>query len=533
MGLFNRIKGVLPQHPDARRETRTDFIVNRGDVITRHLSQEGGTSVQGNSLFNNFLGYGTGRDKLAYSSFSALDALHDPELDALYYSDDVGSRIVNLLPSEMLRAGYTLVAKDQEAARALQEKGKKVGLDEAFLRAMQWGRLRGGAAILIGAIDGATDLSQPLNVKKVREVRYLNVLDRRRISALRWQEDPLLPRYNQPESYTVGTNTSSQTVHASRLITFCGVPETDPIMRRALNGWTHSALQRPYDVLRKFAMAYESASQLIADASQGVWKIENLLDAIANNKDELMARMQLADMTRSAGRAIMVDAQTEDFTRVATPMGGVGDILDRLQQRLAAAAEMPVTVLMGRSPAGQNATGDSDFRSLYGNVKSKQVNELKPQLLVAYNILAAGNAPEGLDIEFNPLWEQTAEEEARTNNLNAQSDKIYSVDIGAIGPEQIALARFGSGKGKIEVNEDKLRASIVAEETFSASLEEARDTLSNKNLAALSVAKGMAPMIVNAMLTQPDPSAEPEAGTPTDEEDGSTEEKADPDAAKE
>ncbi len=471
-----KVTGWLPKHPDARG-SRYDF------------------------LSNAFLGYGTSRDKLAGSYFSPACVLSDYELDALYYSDDVGSRIVNLKPAEMLRAGYTLVSKkDPARARELQKLGQDIKLDLTILRGMQWGRLRGGAVCMLGALDGATDLTQPLQVKRVQKVAYLNVIDRRYASVRTWQEDPFLPGYGDPEIYTIGTLRSSFDVHASRLIKFDGVQETDPVMRRQLGGWTPSCLQRCYDTLRKFATTYESAAQLMADASQGVWKIQNLLDAIANNKAELVARMQLADMTRSAGRAIMVDSETEDFTRVATPLGGVEVIIDRFQQRLAAAAEMPVTLLMGRSPGGMNATGDSDFRAWYGSVKSAQTNELKPILIHTYTVLGAGNVPDDLDAEFLPLWEQTAEEQARTENMRAQTDKIYTIDIGACGPEQVAIARFGSGKGQIEVDEDALRNSLDVEGKFQKSLEAARENLTDKDLAALSIAKGTNPVVVASLI---------------------------------
>ncbi len=481
------ITGWLPKHPDARG-SRYDFLENA------------------------YLGYGTNRDKLAFSTFSSATALNDYELDALYYDDDVASRIVNLKPAEMMRAGYTLNSKkDPERARELQKLGKDIGLDLSLLRGMQWGRLRGGSVCMLGALDGASDLTQPLQVKRVKKVAYLNVIDRRFATVRTWQEDPFLPGYGEPEIYNIGTTRSSFDVHASRLIKFDGVQETEPTMRRQLGGWTPSCLQRVYDTLRKFATTYESAAQLMADASQGVWKIENLLDAIANNKAELVARMQLADMTRSAGRAIMVDSETEDFTRVATPLGGVEVIIDRFQQRLAAAAEMPVTLLMGRSPGGMNATGDSDFRAWYGSIKSGQTNELKPVLMRAYTVLGAGNVPDDLDAEFHPLWEQTAEEQARTENMRAQTDKIYTIDIGACGPEQVAIARFGSGKGQIEVDEQALRNSLDVEGKFRKQLEAARENLTDKDLAALSIAKGTNPNVVSSLINANIGEEKPEA----------------------
>lgn len=484
-------------------------------VLNGGMKHQSKLSARYDFLSNPFLGYGTSRDKLTYGTFSSICRLTDVELDALYYDDDVASRIINLRPAEMLRAGYNLCSKkDPQRAQELQKLGKAVNLDIAILRAMQWGRLRGGAVIMLGAQDGQSDLSQPLQTKRVKNVAYLNVIDRRFVSVRSWQDDALKPGYSDPEIYTVGTLLTSIDIHASRLIRFEGVQETDPMMRRNLAGWTPSFLQRPYDVLKKFATVYESAAQLMADASQGVWKIENLLDAIANNKDELMARMRLADMTRSAGRAIMVDSETEDFTRVPTPLAGVEVIIDRFQQRLAAAANMPVTLLMGRAPGGMLATGDSEFRAWYADVKSGQVNELTPVLISAYTVIGAGDIPDDLEVEYCPLWEQTDEERARTENMRAQTDKIYTIDIGACGPEQVAIARFGSGKGKIEIDEDRLRESLDVEKKFSKSLEAARENLTDKDLAALSIAQGVSPIIVASLINAGGKDSGAAPGTP-------------------
>lgn len=40
---------------------------------------------------------------------------------------------------------------------------------------------------------------------------------------------------------------------------------------------------------------------------------------------------------------------------------------------LSAVSEIPVTILFGRSPCGQNATGDSDFEQYYSMVQNYNV----------------------------------------------------------------------------------------------------------------------------------------------------------------
>lgn len=410
------------------------------------------------NLSNDFLGYGTSRDKLAYGTFVAGLRVSDVELNAMYYSDDVAAKIVNARPTEMMRRGYKLTAKDPEKAAALQDRGKDLGLDACMLKNMQWARLYGGSLMVMGATD-SDDMTKPLVPERVKDVKFINVIDRRYSQVTKWQENPLLADYGKPLLYTVGGPIGGFfAVHATRVIRFDGVEETDPVTRRQLAGWTYSCLQRPYNVLQKFATVFESIGQLVADASQGVWKIKDLLEMLASNKDELMTRIAFSDMTRSSGRAIMVDAEVEDFSRVTTSFSGLDVIADRFMMRVAAAADMPVTLLFGRSAAGMNATGDSDFRAWYGVLATEQENTLKPALLRAYTILAGKDMPEDLDIEFTPLWEPTDKEALDAELVQAQIDKIY-IDATVVHAEEVAIARFGSGEGEIEIDEASLLKS--------------------------------------------------------------------------
>jgi uncharacterized protein len=463
--------------------------------LFRSDSKENAAPARYDGLENAFLGYGTSRDKLTHGAFVHGRALTDHELDALYYGDDIAAKIVNARPEEMLRRGYRLTSKNDTAAQTLQEAGEKLALDEKVLRSMQWGGLRGGALLVPGTLDGSQNMAAPLNEGAIKETRFLNVIDRRHVSVFTYQENPNLPGLGEPELYMIG----NVKVHASRVIRFDGVEETDPFTRRNLGGWTYSVLQRPYEVIRDFATGFKSAGQLVADCSQGVWKIQDLLSNIATDRNAVITRMAFADMTRSAGRAIMLDAELEDFQRVATPLTGLDSVLELFMMRLAAAADMPVTLLMGRSPAGMNATGDADFRAWYGKIATEQENRLKPKLLRAYRMIGGPSTPGDLDVEFRPLWEPTEKEKAETDKVRADTFAIY-IDKGVVLPEQVAIAAFGSGEGKLEIDEKALRKALSLEQKFSAELEKARSGLSDKELAALSIAQGVSPIIVSALI---------------------------------
>jgi hypothetical protein len=183
-----------------------------------------------------------------------------------------------------------------------------------------------------------------------------------------------------------------------------------------------------------------------------VLKIDHLSEIIASGGEaRLRARMEVMDMARSVCRAILVDAEREDFTRVATSFSGLPEMLDRFMMRDAAAAEMPVALLYGRSAAGLNATGESDTRGWYDVVEDAQNDVLRPRLerVVRVCMLAKqgpthGQEPENWKLKFNSLWQPTGKERAETRKINGDTIATL-VTAQVMLPEEGALDLAQSG----------------------------------------------------------------------------------------
>lgn len=412
-------------------------------------------------------GYGTARDKLQYGRYRANLELDWNELESLFYSDDVAAKLVEKRPEEAFRRGYKLHnPEDPDAAAEALDKANELGVDCKMQEGSTWGRLFGGALLVIGVEGGRPD--QPLNEENPGEVRFLNVVDRRFAKVKEWYTDPLQANYGQPKIYTIsgatqpGAAAPSVDIHESRVIRFDGIP-VDTRTRQMLGGWTYSVLQRPYDVMRTFATAFQAAGILTADASQAVFKMKGLFEMIASGeKERLQTRMQLVDMSRSSARAVLLDSDGEEFTRVPTTFTGLPEMLDRMMMRLASSIDMPVTILMGRSPAGQNATGDSDFQHWYDSIASQQKKEFTPKLLRLFRILSRGKL-KNASIEWLPLAELTDKEKADIAKTEAETFGIY-VDKAVLFPEEVALAKFGKdGDGEIEIDEGAREKSLEQE----------------------------------------------------------------------
>lgn len=414
------------------------------------------------SWVNALTGLGTLRDKLTHAQVVPGVKLSDGVLEALFNDDDLAKRIVNKVPRDATRRGFRLklegadddesVAVNRELIGQLHELGAMSKLREAWI----WGRLYGGGALYLGADDGQSP-ELPLDEERIRSLAFLNVLKRPQLRIRQRFEDVTAEHYGEPEIFEVFRSASQGNtlgatgtlIHASRLIIFDGALTATAVNQRTDGWWPDSVLQCVHDALRQTATSWQSAAHLISDASQGVLKIANLVDLIATNgQEELRTRIQMMDLARSVCRALLIDADRESFERVATSFAGLPEMMDRMMQRVAAAAEMPVTLLFGKSPAGLNATGESDIRGWYDTVADAQTDVLKPRLerllrvlMSASDSATGGSVPDSWSVEFNPLWQPNELELATILKLKADTHvALVTAQIEMEAEAGIALA---------------------------------------------------------------------------------------------
>jgi len=340
----------------------------------------------------------------------------------------------------------------KKVMQALDDVSAKTSIAQALI----WARVHGGSLLFLGVNDGVADLSQPLNLDTIKSLDFMLVFDRWEVHIQETNSDIGSPDYGKPSVYMVQTTTetgqgigTSTLIHASRFIRFDGVLTSR--QRMSYNGgWSDSVYTRMEETLMDYGMAWHSVANLLSDFSQAVLKMRGLADAISQQESNVVLdRMTAMDLCRSVARAIPIDADDEDFMRVATPMSGLPETLDRMMLRLASAARMPATLMFGQSPAGLNATGESDIRFFYDQIKASQEENLRPRLDRLLKVLFAaregptgGKEPENWSYEFNPLWQETDQQRAAVRKTQAEIDSIYIAD-GVLDVEEVAMSRFG------------------------------------------------------------------------------------------
>lgn len=103
--------------------------------------------------------------------------------------------------------------------------------------------------------------------------------------------------------------------------------------------------------------------------------------------------------------------------------GGLPEVYESMCLNLCGASRYPMTKLFGRSPAGMNATGESDLKNYYDYVNSQRESKLRPvieKLLPVMEMSTWGIAPD-LSVDFPPLWTPTAKEIAEIAKGKAET----------------------------------------------------------------------------------------------------------------
>lgn len=439
---------------------------------------------------NIYTGLGTKRDKRRGASFIA-DRLDEVTAEELWLGDDIAARIIESQPDAELRQGFEFVISDASSDGPPPEQPRIDSEDDgaglaqelmayfedreavpALVTARKYARAYGGGAILLGAQDGQA-FDQPLKESNIKTVPWLKVLRPSECIPSKYYRSPGSKKFGEISSYrvirdTLGGGSSMQLeVHESRIIPFYGVVVSTR-QRAARNGWGDSVLTRVVEKVADFQASFQAAGVLVQDFAQAVFKMAGLAELMTRGEEGdsvVMARATAVDMARSVARALIID-KDEEFERKATPVTGLPDLIDRLTNRLAAAARIPVTVLMGTAPAGLNATGAADIRNWYDQIAGERESDLRPRhnrllrvLMLAKDSPTKGLEPRRWSIKYPSLWQLTEGEEADLRSKVATADKAY-VDAGVLTPEEVAVSRFGGDKWTMETQLDvKARAA--------------------------------------------------------------------------
>lgn len=405
--------------------------------------------------------YGTKQDNSEAYKFEREPVIPDMQLTGLYEGNGLFSKIIDTPAEEALKHGFDLNLKSDEVNAFVEDALDDLEWEEKAATAIKWARLYGGALIVM-LIDDGHGLEEPVDWEHIRSIDELRVYERSIVQpdyASLYQQDyggkgvgNRVSKFGQPEYYYVSSIYGSFKVHESRCLVFRNGVLPEQTSNATYLFWGMPEYVRIRRALRETVTAHTDSVKLLERSVQAIYSMKGLASLLTTDdgENQVLKRLQLVDTSRGLLNSIAIDSEGEQYDFKTFQFSGVKDVIDATCNMLSALTNIPQTILFGRSPAGMNATGDSDFESYYNFVEKIQRLMLKRNLRTLLDVvfragIASGDVAEEPDykLEFKPLWSLSDTEQAAVDQTKAQTALVKAqtaqayVDMQALDPTEV------------------------------------------------------------------------------------------------
>lgn len=353
---------------------------------------------------------------------------------------------------DAVRHGFDVVVKskdetrNKEIADKIAESDVKLKLTEDLVEFVRMGRIFG---IRVGFFDFAVAnrdefYKNPFNIDAVEPGTYRGIS----------QVDPywMSPILDVEASSNAASQSffeptwwaiQGKEYHRSHLVIFrnCEVPD---ILKPS---YFYGGISVPQLIMERVYAAERTANEgpLLAMTKRTmVWGTD--LETIASNQAKFETSMA-AWMRYRDNYGVKVVSRDDSTVMHDTGLADVDTVTMTQYQLVAAAANVPVTKLLGTSPKGFNSTGEYDEANYHEELESLQANDLTPLLLrhhelVWRSLVQPEYFPEvpadsvKIEHDWHPVDSPTAKEYAEINAINADTDSKLQA-AGAIDGDDI------------------------------------------------------------------------------------------------
>ncbi len=462
--------------------------------------------------------YGTKDDASEQYRFESGGPVTDIELTLNYEENGLFSKIIDIPADEAVSSGFSY-GVTENIEKFINKSLEKLDFEEKAATAIKWSRLYGGA-LMVMLVDDGKDLNEPVDWDNIHGVDELLVYERPLVTPdynSLYDHKPnekYSSKFNMPEFYDISPiYGKSFRVHESRCLLFKNGILPSMSTRTEYRFFGMPEYVRIYKTLQETVTSHGNGVKLLDRAVQAIYKMKDLAQLLSTDQgeDNVIKRLRIIDMAKGIINSVAIDADGEDYDYKQITFSGVKDIIDSTCNMLSAVTNIPQTKLFGRSPAGENSTGESDMENYYKFVEKIQKLNLKNNMgtLIDIILIAGRYKKEFVDIpdynlEFSPLWSLSENEQATVEQMKAateftkaQTAQLY-VDMQALDASEIRKKLAESGEFTIndildEEGADWSELENVQSENMRESEETSNTALSAENeTASIPRTRGMA-----------------------------------------
>lgn len=369
------------------------------------------------------------------ASFLGYAALQDIAQNGLIRS------CISTVSDDMLREFGTAKTEDNENPEAVPKINallKELKIRKMLHEASDMVGYFGGCLIFIDAGADDAQLQLPLNITdKSREFQRLSfrVIDPINVYPGAYNStNPLAPDFYKPSYWFV----MGKKVHSSRLIRIVA-NEVPLLYKPAYNFFGIPQAQILWDYVLHFNECRTATARMVTKYSMTIFKT-NMQDVLfqAGGLSQLDKRLGLMAKYRNNDSVVAIDRETEEIQKIETPLGGLTDIGRQALEFLASINRTPAVKLLGISPSGFNATGQSDIRNYYDHIKAmreKLFGEAMETILKCVQLNLFGKIDYSMTFDWDELGQEDESAIAGTQKIKADTAAVY-VDRGIISQEE-------------------------------------------------------------------------------------------------
>lgn len=450
--------------------------------------------------------YGTKKDNSESYFYEREPIVPDMQLTSMYESNGLFSKIIDTPAEEALKRGYDLNLNNDKLERYVEDTMDSLEWEDKATTAIKWARLYGGA-IIVMLIDDGRGLDEPVNWENVRSIDELRVFERAVVqpdyASLYLQDygDGLHrnTHFGEPEFYYVNSMYGSFIVHESRCLVFRNGVLPEQVSNSTYQMWGMPEYVRIKRALRETVTAHGNATKLLERSVQAVYSMKNLSALLSSEdgEEKMLKRLDAIDMAKGILNTVAIDGDGETYDFKTFQFNGVKDVIDSTCNLLSALTNIPQTLLFGRSPAGMNATGESDLENYYNYVERIQKLMLKKNLRYLLDfVFKAGIVQKAIDeipdykLTFKPLWSLSETEQAALEQqkavaalTKAQATQIY-VDMQALDASEVRSKLASEDEYNVEDiidDDDDIYKSVMGEENTKPVFEKQEENKKESN----------------------------------------------------
>lgn len=398
-----------------------------------------------------------------------------------YSSGGLYARAVDLPADKAVSRGVII---EGDAEGEVSAEFDRLGVLPLLADCLRWSMVVGGGALVVLS-DDANSLADELN-----EANLSNIVEIRAFTGTDFQaeperyDNPMSPKYGKPIRYRVSVDGMSFVVHETRVIPVTGGPLPRGANKTAIPWMGRQEVGKGYKSICRYEQSLDYAENILMRKQQGVYSMKGMGDLLKNpafngnpsaGESVIRARINNVDAVRGVINTVAIDSEDE-YTIIDNNLGGIKDVTGEMKSDVSAQFGIPVTILFGESPGGQNSTGESDFEGWHEKVEGLQKRLGKPlERIVSLIMLQDDVTPlEDWKIAWPPLESPNEQEQAEADAKKAATRKTEveavaaAVNAGIMTDRQAAEALVALGAYQIAgLEADASRGAAVdyAEQT--------------------------------------------------------------------